>query len=933
MKKKTFAGQAVFVFTMITLCFCSAAALAAERMQPQPPPRERVERQPASRSLQRAQHGLQRLHRAAPVILRGDLSIRKLTCSPASPQAGNTVTLKATIKNSGPLAFKGAVVRFYLGRRRVSRDRQSTIDLAAGKTTEVKFSFVAKKQGRLHVRALVVAARGQEDHNPSNNSASLRLTIAAAVKTLRPTGPAAAAPLQRVQPARKAGISKTVSGKIYNVKAKIQTLAMKAPGHPKIKGWQGRFLDIRWSKKGKLDTRVRILLYPAGQTRLAAAGQGIWLTKSAANSGHFRSPLSRIKRTGRYVIRVQTLKGLAYGDSKAIILSGSSPKTHRAPAATGSVAIKGGPKIPAAAGMRRKKTISATISPQKRLQPMHRANLSKAGKEQQMMLYSGNSGAGKPDLVLSVQATNTVYLGDGHSLTVEVWNKGDAPARTFSIGFCLAGEKNSKKASKWLGTRKIQFLGPSNVMRVTIPWQVQVLANSKNKFVAEADCYQTVDEGKTGEQNNQTQAFAYQVGPSILLPAPLGKPVPGFKILFPCSGCRQDFKNEEDTSVIFGVNEKISNDPLALSLMSSYVDIFLLRENGGQVFTIAENAYFIKTYATNFWHWMVPATLPKGKYRIYIRSTDGRYDGKSVAISIWSPKIAQLAAPSNTARPWIATPSAQNITRVGQPPPGEVPLKISGMQIKSLVPKTAVLSGGSYGAFARLSSIDIVLEFECNKDFKFANSLNPANLKAAAAWFLAVPEIKVVGFVFPMQDLSQLYPFTAFRTDIRSNMYYNCYDPSGAYPWSETYHLGPRLQYPQGTITKGKHTITLKVDDPGVIHGLKVAGRFKTLKTYHQGIIEKHKWGWSKCIKHYYPAFGVNVDLRYKGTPHNSVETTATAWARKSYRFKAPPVWQYLDTTLTSYQLGFVPSWSFAVEFPSYNYCDESYEKTLIGGP
>lgn len=565
----------------------------------------------------------------------------------------------------------------------------------------------------------------------------------------------------------------------------------------------------------------------------------------------------------------------------------------------------------------------------------------KLKKQQPMMLLAGSAGgSNNGDLVVSVKTTNETYQGDGKTLYVEVRNKSSVFSHDFSVGFCLASQINSNSQSKWLGTKKIQNLGPSNQILVSIPWQVQVLASQKDKYIAMVDIYNTVDEGKTGETNNQSKPFYYATGPLLAMPAPVGKPIEGLQISLPCKNCMGGTSGKPH-QILFGPTSLIMTDSKAMALMSSYVRISLLRSNGSEVLTIAENAWFSKYYMTNSWYWLIPSSIPTGQYAIYIKSTDGHYFAKSVPFTISGPITIHIQDKPKTVLVDSMDLKDVKLSKKGYPPPGEIPLEITNLKITKLIPKAVTLAGGSFGPFARLSYLYIVLEFQANKPFKFEDSLNSTKYKDPAAfWSLVVPEVRVVGWVFPLHEKFQVYPEwnDTLMTNTTSDLLY--YDPSGSYPWTKTYHVGPLLKYSKINIPKGKNTIVLGVDNPGVIHGVEVIGLALGKREVWIGITKKYVDHWYKCTQNNYPAIGVYVGFKYKPTPENknsyldstfSWDTKATGkYAKKSYFFKNPIVFQTLDTTKTTKQLGFVPPWSSARKFMGKN-C-KPLDDALIGG-
>jgi hypothetical protein len=78
---------------------------------------------------------------------------------------------------------------------------------------------------------------------------------------------------------------------------------------------QGNEFRITWTLPGGLYNEVKIMSYPAGQPGLAQAGQVRWIAKNAPNTGSFKWKLEPTERTGKHVVRVQTLDDKVYGDS------------------------------------------------------------------------------------------------------------------------------------------------------------------------------------------------------------------------------------------------------------------------------------------------------------------------------------------------------------------------------------------------------------------------------------------------------------------------------------------------------------------------------------------------------------------------------------------------------------------------------------------
>ncbi len=77
---------------------------------------------------------------------------------------------------------------------------------------------------------------------------------------------------------------------------------------------------IRWTLVAGGYAAVKIMFYPSGQPRLARSGQVSWISQNTANDGAFSWKLAATERTGKYVVRVQTLDDKVFGDSGEITI-------------------------------------------------------------------------------------------------------------------------------------------------------------------------------------------------------------------------------------------------------------------------------------------------------------------------------------------------------------------------------------------------------------------------------------------------------------------------------------------------------------------------------------------------------------------------------------------------------------------------------------
>lgn len=478
-------------------------------------------------------------------------------------------------------------------------------------------------------------------------------------------------------------------------------------------------------------------------------------------------------------------------------------------------------------------------------------------------------GTTMPDIIPSVETHDGIYSGDGQSLEIAIWNNSKTEARDFKVGFCQFDQAASKSTSKWLGTKKIPILGPHNSMLVSIPWKVHTLDKSL-KFVAVADIDQNISEGKIGEKNNKTQPFIYQTGIKTLPPPIQGPPLNGFTVYGPGNESHDSFRSDQNTVVriFFKVENSIRNDPKELRLMGDYIKISLVKMDGKEKLIIAEKAYFSKKYVSNSWSWKIPSTLPMGKYRIRISSIDGHYQGFSAPISIWSPAEAALQTanpvehgPTQVPKPLKPSKSIKPRKRngPGEPPDGIIPVQFSQWKIKKLIPHVVTFTTGT-GPYARLDSLEIVLQYNVNKPFKFSLLGPGADYHPDAAWSYVEPSI------FIQADLNKRRIFGDANHDFTG------------YPWQQYFGIEyqlSRFHFPKGIQPAGVHTIILKAEFEGVsiVHGVEVIGEIKGT----------HK----KCHVRYHPHVDVAVKASSLGRGYASDDL--------SYVFSPPSCWKIID--------------------------------------
>jgi len=249
MKRKSYARQVIFVITLLTFFLYGTAAVAIQQMQLHLPPSGQTEdshpsAQPAHQPSHRAQPAHQKVRRAGSVSLKGDLSVQQLTFSPAKPKVGDTVTVKVLIHNAGPLNFTNALVRFYMNGKQISRDRGTTFNLLAGKSTTIQTTFSALKPGKFTISASLFPKKGQVDKNSRNDSASRQIVLVMqdTTRNVALTGIAPRGSSHLATPVKKRKVLKIKAGKIYNIAVKVS----RTPFNQHLR------FDIYWANKGEV---------------------------------------------------------------------------------------------------------------------------------------------------------------------------------------------------------------------------------------------------------------------------------------------------------------------------------------------------------------------------------------------------------------------------------------------------------------------------------------------------------------------------------------------------------------------------------------------------------------------------------------------------------------------------------------------------------
>lgn len=106
-----------------------------------------------------------------------DLVVTGLTCSPAAPQAGNTVNFTAVVKNQGTAAGAPGIVTFAVDGTKVSETVNNTSALAAGASATVTGTWNSAVVGSHALTATVDSGDTTAEGNETNNTYSTDLTV------------------------------------------------------------------------------------------------------------------------------------------------------------------------------------------------------------------------------------------------------------------------------------------------------------------------------------------------------------------------------------------------------------------------------------------------------------------------------------------------------------------------------------------------------------------------------------------------------------------------------------------------------------------------------------------------------------------------------------------------------------------------------------
>jgi hypothetical protein len=102
-----------------------------------------------------------------------DVTVTAIKLTPASPKVGETVTIKATVTNSGAGAASNVAVKFSIGGVKI--DEKIIASLAAGATTDISTTWVGQSVGQ---QTLEVKATVSGDSNTGNDAMTSNFNVA-----------------------------------------------------------------------------------------------------------------------------------------------------------------------------------------------------------------------------------------------------------------------------------------------------------------------------------------------------------------------------------------------------------------------------------------------------------------------------------------------------------------------------------------------------------------------------------------------------------------------------------------------------------------------------------------------------------------------------------------------------------------------------------
>jgi hypothetical protein len=786
-----------------------------------------------------------------------DLTITRLSVSPARIRSGEKAMLTAQVKNSGTVVLHNIIIRF-INTKTGTMLGEERLSIGGGQHKQSTITALIEGSGMTTIQAIVDPLHRVKEANEKNNSAETVLHFIAA--TLRqPSGPPS------VKSPQKAGnIDNSAKSNLFIPKVSLYTNDTGAPEPPPGgNAWGFDFSCFVHLENGfhNVNTEKPVIYFKAKNNALQNApafyvGLG---KKQSAKIGHsgtwmslYRVPAGGIQ-SGKWLYASLKLPPGITEDTDLVV----------------AVDINN--------------EVSETIETN---------NYSETFR---VKFFQPNLPAKTADLVCFPETTNGVFFGDGKGVKVLVTNNGQSDSAPCTIGVGFKDQVLKGSNIKWVGKATVPKIFSHQHVYVTVPGQFQNLP-ADHLYIVAVDIDDEIDE-QGHEDNNLSKPFKYNIssGVKATLP-PQDKPFEAFDIIKPEQG--DSLAAGTDIDIQWYPTDQLNNLPAAEQANYYEVDIYLVNSiNGVVVADLVKSARNQPINGIHSWQVTLPQNIVAGDYRFRFSTPLGSGWGKSGSFTVYTGKSAKAALSNNKQGVGKPPLTSQEVEKKDLSP-SEVDtkaLKFSLWRIKSIVPQTVVLNG-AYGNYARLTSIKVVIEYESNKPFKFAASLNPPkDLASDSIWSLAVPNIRVAGGLAEKSQISMIHGAHSIAGG-------GFVDPTDSYPWESSYGIGIGLhafKYPTGVLPKGKNSFTLELDEAGVAHGLKVVGRVLKWEDYYEGVKIKKKSYYAKCTKAYYPHFCVDVGVGvYRGGWSSS---KSYFHDMMTYGFINPPAWQHLDPWENTY--------------------------------
>lgn len=800
--------------------------------------------------------------RARPAPIREinrlpDLTITRLSVSPARIRSGEKAMLTAQVKNSGTVVLHNIIIRF-INTQTGTMLGEERLSIGAGQHKQSTITVPIDGSGMTTIQAVVDPLHLVQEANEKNNSAKTVLHFIAATLS-QPSGPPS------VQSPQKAGnIDKRANSNLFIPKVspyKNDTGAPEPP--PGGNAWGFDFSCFVHFENGfhNVNTEKPVIYFKAKNNALQNApafyvGLG---KKQSAKIGHsgtwmslYRVPAGGIQ-SGKWLYASLDLPPGITEDTELVV----------------AVDINN--------------EVSETSETNNYSEPFR------------VKFFKPNLPAKTADLVCFPETTNGVFFGDGKGVKVLVANNGQSDSAPCTIGVGFKDQVLKGSNIKWVGKATVPKIFSQQHVYVTVPGQFQSLP-ADHLYIVAVDIDDEVDE-QGHEDNNLSKPFKYSMSSSVkaTLP-PQDKPFKAFDIIKPEQG--DSLAAGMDVDIQWYPTDQLNTLPAADQANYYEVDIFLENSlNGVVVADLAKSARNQPINGIHSWQVTLPQNIDAGDYRFRFSTPMASGWGKSGSFTVYTGKSAKAALLNNKQALGKTAITTQKVEKANLSL-AEVDakaLKFSLWRIKSIVPQTVVLNG-AHGNYARLTSISVVIEYESNKPFRFAASLKPPeNLKSGSIWSLAVPSVTVQGGLVDKNKINTIHGAHSITSG-------GFIDPTDSYPWESSYAIGigpHAFKYPMGVLPKGKNSFTLELDEAGVAHGLKVVGRVLKWEDYYQGVKIKKKSYYAKCTKAYYPHICVDVGVGVHRGGWSSSESYFHDMM--TYGFIDPPAWQDLDPWENTY--------------------------------